>query len=123
MTNRKSTRTVSQHEPLAESVDTLDAALDAVGDRTRRQILDVLRDGPLPVARLAEALPVTRPAVSQHLKVLKEAGLVVDRADGTRRLYELDPAGIEALQRYTSGLWTSALERFAETAAEGKEMT
>jgi DNA-binding transcriptional ArsR family regulator len=106
---------------MAAGVAGLDAALDAVGDRTRRQILDVLRDGPLPVARLAEALPVTRPAVSQHLKVLKEAGLVVDRADGTRRLYELDPAGIEALQRYTSGLWTSALERFAESAGEGGE--
>ena len=123
MTNRKSVRTVSQHEPSGAGVAELDAALDAVGDRTRRQILDVLRDGPLPVARLAEALPVTRPAVSQHLKVLKEAGLVVDRADGTRRLYELDPAGIEALQRYTSGLWTSALERFAESAGEGKEAT
>jgi DNA-binding transcriptional ArsR family regulator len=123
MTNRKSVRTVSQHEPLGAGVAELDAALDAVGDRTRRQILDVLRDGPLPVARLAEALPVTRPAVSQHLKVLKEAGLVVDRADGTRRLYELDPAGIEALQRYTSGLWSSALERFAESAGEGNEAT
>ena len=55
------------------------------------------------------------------MKVLKEAGLVVDRADGTRRLYELDPAGIEALQQYTSGLWTSALERFAESAGEGEE--
>jgi DNA-binding transcriptional ArsR family regulator len=123
MTNRKSVRTVSQHEPLGAGVAEFDAALDAVGDRTRRQILDVLRDGPLPVARLAEALPVTRPAVSQHLKVLKEAGLVVDRADGTRRLYELDPAGIEALQRYTSGLWTSALERFAESAVKDTETT
>jgi DNA-binding transcriptional ArsR family regulator len=123
MTNRKSIRTVSQSEPSAAGVEELDAALDAVGDRTRRQILEVLRDGPLPVARLAEALPVTRPAVSQHLKVLKEAGLVVDRAAGTRRLYELDPAGIAALQRYMSGLWTSALERFAESAAEGKETT
>jgi len=123
MTNRKSIRTVSQYEPSAAGVEELDAALDAVGDRTRRQILEVLRDGPLPVARLAEALPVTRPAVSQHLKVLKEAGLVVDRAAGTRRLYELDPAGIAALQRYMSGLWTSALERFAESAVEGKETT
>jgi DNA-binding transcriptional ArsR family regulator len=123
MTNRKSLRTVSQHEPSGAGVGELDAALDAVGDRTRRLILDVLRDGPLPVARLADALPVSRPAVSQHLKVLKEAGLVVDRADGTRRLYELDPAGIAALQRYTSSLWTSALERFAETAAEEGETT
>lgn len=118
MTNRKSVQTVSQHEPPSPAGAGPDAALDAVGDRTRRLILDVLRDGPLPVARLAEALPVSRPAVSQHLKVLKEAGLVVDRADGTRRLYELDPAGLEALQRYTSELWTSALDRFAASARE-----
>ena len=64
---------------------------------------------------------MTRPAVSQHLKVLKEAGLVVDRADGTRRLYELDPAGVEALQRYTSDLWSSALQGFADAAADGEE--
>jgi len=121
MTNRKSVQTVSQHEPSWPAGAGPDAALDAVGDRTRRLILDVLRDGPLPVARLAEALPVSRPAVSQHLKVLKEAGLVVDRADGTRRLYELDPAGLEALQRYTSELWTSALDRFAASAREGEE--
>jgi DNA-binding transcriptional ArsR family regulator len=97
--------------------------MDALGDPTRRRIFELLQDGPRAVGELAGELPVSRPAVSQHLKVLKEAGLVVDRAAGTRRLYELDPAGIEALQRYMSGLWTSALERFAESAAEGKETT
>ncbi|HEX6567951.1 MAG TPA: metalloregulator ArsR/SmtB family transcription factor [Acidimicrobiales bacterium] len=120
MTNRKSMRTVSQHEPRGPRAD---AALDAVGDRTRRLILERLRDGPLSVARLADVLPVTRPAVSQHLKVLKEAGLVVDRADGTRRLYELDPQGIEALQRYASELWSSALASFATAAADAQPAT
>lgn len=90
--------------------------LDAVGDRTRRTILGRLRGGPLSVAELAEGMAVGRPAVSQHLKVLKGAGLVVDRPQGTRRLYELDPRGIEALQRYTASLWSAALGRFAELA-------
>jgi DNA-binding transcriptional ArsR family regulator len=117
MANRKQSRTTTPDRAAVLA----DAALDAVGDRTRRLILARLRDdGPLPVARLADALPVSRPAVSQHLKVLKEAGLVVDRADGTRRIYELDPDGIQALQRYTDDLWTSALERFA-AAAEGAD--
>jgi DNA-binding transcriptional ArsR family regulator len=117
MANRKQSRTTTPDRAAVLA----DAALDAVGDRTRRLILARLRDdGPLPVARLADALPVSRPAVSQHLKVLKEAGLVVDRVDGTRRIYELDPDGIQALQRYTDDLWTSALERFA-AAAEGAD--
>jgi DNA-binding transcriptional ArsR family regulator len=68
------------------------------------------------VAELADGMAVGRPAVSQHLKVLKNAGLVVDRPQGTRRLYELDPRGIEALQRYTASLWSAALGKFAELA-------
>lgn len=70
------------------------------------------------MADLASGMTVSRPAVSQHLKVLKEAGLVVARAEGTRRLYDLDPNGIEVLQRYTSSLWNAALERFGEAATE-----
>ncbi len=90
------------------------AALDAVGDRTRRAILGRLLDGPRSVAELADGMAVGRPAVSQHLKVLKRAGLVNDRAIGTRRLYALDPQGAEALASYTRELWRAALGQFAE---------
>lgn len=93
-----------------------EAALDAVGDRTRRELLGRLQGGPRSVAELAEGMTVSRPAVSQHLRVLKQAGLVIDRARGTRRLYELNPEGLEQLQRYTADLWASALERFGGVA-------
>ena len=78
-------------------------ALDALGDPTRRQLLDHLRAGPQPVAVLARDLPVSRPAVSQHLKVLKEAGLVRDEAVGARRIYRLDPDGFSSLQAWLDG--------------------
>jgi DNA-binding transcriptional ArsR family regulator len=97
-------------------------ALDALGDPTRRAILELLRDGPKPVGELAGALPVSRPAVSQHLRVLKMAGLVADRAAGRRRLYAVDPAGLEALRAYLEGLWGQALasyQRAAEATAGG----
>ena len=93
-------------------------ALDALGDPTRRAILELLRDGPRPVVELASALPVSRPAVSQHLAVLKAAGLVVDRAAGRRRLYAVDPAGLEALRAYLEGMWGRALADYRR-AAEG----
>ncbi|HEX2375135.1 MAG TPA: metalloregulator ArsR/SmtB family transcription factor [Actinomycetota bacterium] len=99
-------------------------ALDALGDPTRRAILELLRDGPKPVVELAGALPVSRPAVSQHLRVLKEAGLVADRAAGRRRLYAVDPAGLGALRTYLEGLWGQALASYqqaAEGAAGGTE--
>jgi DNA-binding transcriptional ArsR family regulator len=94
-------------------------ALDALGDPTRRAILELLRDGPRPVGELAEALPVSRPAVSQHLAVLKAAGLVADRAAGRRRLYAVDPAGLDALRAYLEGLWGQALAGY-QRAAEGE---
>jgi DNA-binding transcriptional ArsR family regulator len=94
--------------------------LDALGDQTRREIVERLSRGPSAVGDLARELPVSRPAVSQHLKVLKEAGLVVDRAEGTRRLYRLDPLGIDALRVYLDQLWSHALAEFKK-AAEGKE--
>jgi DNA-binding transcriptional ArsR family regulator len=94
--------------------------LTALGDPTRRAIFERLADGPLAVGELARGLPVSRPAVSQHLKVLKEAGLVVDRPDGTRRLYQLDPAGIEAVRGYFDTFWTHALTAF-KTAVEKEE--
>jgi DNA-binding transcriptional ArsR family regulator len=94
--------------------------LTALGDPTRRAIFERLAGGPLAVGELARDLPVSRPAVSQHLKVLKDAGLVVDRPDGTRRLYQLDPAGIEAVRGYFDTFWNHALAAF-KTAVEKEE--
>src|SRR4051812_37411635 len=88
--------------------------LDALGDPTQRAIFERLADGPRAVGGLADRLPVSRPAVSQHLKVLKAAGLVSDRKQGTRRLYHLDPAGIAALQDYFEHFWTQALAAFKD---------
>lgn len=96
-------------------------ALDALGDATRRAIFERLARGPTAVGDLARELPVSRPAVSQHLKVLKEAGLVVDRAVGTRRLYRLDPRGVEALQAYFHQLWSHALTEFRKAAEREEE--
>jgi DNA-binding transcriptional ArsR family regulator len=92
------------------------AALEALGDPTRRAIFELLGHGPRPVGELAGELPVSRPAVSQHLKVLKEAGLVVDHAVGTRRLYQLDPAGVDGLRTYFDRFWNRALASFKEVA-------
>jgi DNA-binding transcriptional ArsR family regulator len=90
-----------------------DAQFAALGDATRRAILARLADaGPLPVGELAREFPVSRPAISQHLRVLKRADLVVDRASGTRRLYAVNPAAIEALREYFDGFWTRALAAF-----------
>ena len=96
--------------------------LDALGDPTRRAVLELLRDGARPVGELARHLPVSRPAVSQHLRVLKEAGLVRDREDGTRRLYSVDTEGLAALRAYLESYWDTALAAFkdaAETAPRG----
>jgi DNA-binding transcriptional ArsR family regulator len=86
--------------------------LDALGDATRRAIVARLLDGPMPVGQLARGFPMTRPAISQHLRVLKEAKLVTDRAEGTRRFYELDPKGFESLRDYLDQFWTHALAAF-----------
>jgi DNA-binding transcriptional ArsR family regulator len=90
------------------------ASLDALGDPTRRAIVESLATGPKAVGQLAAELPVSRPAVSQHLKVLKGAGLVTDSAHGTRRLYRIDPQGIAAVRAWLDGLWTEALQAFAD---------
>lgn len=79
----------------------------------RQSILDRLSDGPMPVGRLAEVLPISRPAVSQHLKVLKEVGLVTDRQEGTRRLYQADPGGVAALRAHLDAMWERSLAAFA----------
>jgi len=88
-------------------------AFAALADPTRRSVFERLLDGALPVGRIAKGMPVSRPAVSQHLKVLKEAGLVTDRAEGTRRVYSIDPNGLGALRRYLDQFWDQALEAFA----------
>jgi len=94
----------------------------ALADPTRREVFERLRGGPLAVGEIAAALPVSRPAVSQHLRVLKEAGLVTERKDGTRRLYRVDPTGVAALRDYFDGFWTDALAAFKAAAeAEQKE--
>jgi DNA-binding transcriptional ArsR family regulator len=94
---------------------------EALGDPTRRAIFELLAAGPLPVGELANRLPVSRPAVSQHLKVLKEAGLVVDHAVGTRRLYRVDPNGVNALRGWLDEVWTSALDAFKAAAEQSPE--
>jgi DNA-binding transcriptional ArsR family regulator len=91
-------------------------ALAALADPTRRAVFERLRAGPVSVTDIAADLPVSRPAVSQHLKVLKEAGLVRDEADGTRRLYEVDPRGIEELREWLDSFWDDALEAFKAEA-------
>jgi DNA-binding transcriptional ArsR family regulator len=96
------------------------AAMTALGDPTRQAILERLAGGPLAVGELAAELPVTRPAVSQHLKVLKDAGLVVDRKVGTRRLYQVDPQALADLRAYFDAFWDQALAAF-RTAAESQE--
>jgi DNA-binding transcriptional ArsR family regulator len=93
-------------------------ALDALGDPTRRAVFERLAGGPLAVVDIAKSLPVSRPAVSQHLRVLKEAGLVTDRAQGTKRLYAVDTKGLEALREYFDRFWTDALEAFKRVAEE-----
>lgn len=90
--------------------------LDALGDSTRRQVFELLRGGPRSVGELAAELPVSRPAVSQHLRVLEDAGLVSHRRQGTRHLYELDPAGVGALRAWVDAFWNEALARFKERA-------
>jgi DNA-binding transcriptional ArsR family regulator len=100
-----------------------DALLDALGHRTRRAILERLRDGPQPVVEIARGLPVGRPAVSQHLKVLKQVGLVTDRAVGTRRVYQIQREGLLGLEAYVQSFWSEALTRYkaaARRAARGR---
>ncbi len=89
----------------------------AFSDATRRQIFEILSVRPSSVADIARRLPVTRPAVSQHLRVLKDAGLVTLRTEGTRNIYQLDPKGVAAMRDYLDSLWQTAMEQF-KTKAE-----
>ena len=95
--------------------------LDALGDPTRRQVFELLRRGPRSVGELADELPVSRPAVSQHLRVLEDAGLVTHRKNGTRNLYGLNGNGVVELRAWVDGFWDEALERFKDAVeSQGK---
>ncbi len=96
-----------------------DTQLDALGDATRRAIYELLRGGPHSVRELADQLPISRPAVSQHLKVLWEAGLVEQQAVGTRRIYSVDPEGIQSLRSWVESMWDDALSGFAAAVEKG----
>lgn len=98
---------------MAAYIDTL----DALGEPTRRRIFELLRDGPTAVGELAARLPVSRPAVSQHLRVLERAGLVTHRKAGTRRLYEVDPRGLHELRAWVDDFWSEALARYEDAAS------
>ena len=91
-------------------------AMEALGDATRREIMEQLRRGPRPVGEIAAALPVSRPAVSQHLRVLKEAGLVTERKDGTRRIYGVEHKAIADLRAYFDSFWEQALAGYKAAA-------
>jgi DNA-binding transcriptional ArsR family regulator len=93
----------------------------ALGDPTRREIFERLADRPRAVGELASELPVSRPAVSQHLKVLKDAGLVGDRRAGNRRIYQLDPEGVDALRAYLDQFWTKALAAYKQVVEQPTE--
>ena len=95
---------------------TYGTALQCLSDPTRRRVFERLRSGPHSVGVLAAGLPVSRPAVSQHLKALKAAGLVIDRSEGTRRVYYIDPDGLGELRRWIDEFWDDALESFKHEA-------
>jgi DNA-binding transcriptional ArsR family regulator len=97
--------------------------MDALGDPTRRAIFEQLRSGSRSVGEIASELPVSRPAVSQHLRVLKEAGLVTERRNGTRRFYRVDPDGLGELRRYVEEYWSEALTAFKAEAERERRST
>ncbi len=111
-------RGVSHNLPL---VVTYGEAFTALADPTRRSVFELLRGGARPVGELAEELPVSRPAVSQHLRVLKDAGLVRERRDGTRRLYSVNGDGLLALREYLESCWDDALDAFKASAEREPE--
>lgn len=100
-------------------MQTYEVALHALGDPTRRAVFELLRDGERPVGELAALLPVSRPAVSQHLRVLKAADLVHERSEGTRRFYSVNADAVADLRAYFDGFWDRALAAFKEQA-EGR---
>ena len=105
---------------MANSSAATSAALTALADPTRRQVFERLRAGPCAVGEIAEGLPVSRPAVSQHLGVLKQAGLVTDEAQGTRRVYRIDPQGLGPLRAWLDQFWDEAMTNFADEVERTK---
>jgi DNA-binding transcriptional ArsR family regulator len=95
-----------------------DAGLGLLGDPSRRAIFELLARRPSSVQELADELPISRPAVSQHLRVLRDGGLVVSRAEGTRRIYQLNPDGVTALRTWLDGVWSDALTGFQKAAED-----
>lgn len=108
--------TVSQDLPFTPRQE---AVLEALGDPTRRRILGRLREGPKPVVAIAAGLPVSRPAVSQHLRILKAAGLVVDRPQANRRLYSIDPTGLAELRAALDSFWEATLTQYKDVVEKG----
>lgn len=100
---------------------TYESVLEALGDPTRRAVFSLLRQGPRSVAEVAAEMPVSRPAVSQHLKVLKEARLVAAQPDGRRTIYRIDPTGLRALETYLQQFWGDILGAFKEAAERGQD--
>ena len=98
-------------------------ALSALADPTRREVFERLAGGASSVGELARGLPVSRPAVSQHLKVLKRAGLVADQAEGSRRVYHIDPQGLGDIRRWLDQFWDAALQAYAQEVAASGEQT
>ena len=114
-------RMVSHALRLAMTYENHHEILAALADPTRRRVFEALRRGPHPVGALAATLPVSRPAVSQHLRVLSDAGLVVVRQQGTRRLYAVNPEGLRALRHWLDGFWDDVLTRFADEIAKTED--
>jgi DNA-binding transcriptional ArsR family regulator len=98
-------------------VETYEQVLDALGDRTRRRIVQVLREGPVAVGEICGRIPISRPAISQHLKVLHDCHLVAYESVGTRHLYRLDPTGVREVRAWLDDFWDTALSHFAAYAA------
>jgi DNA-binding transcriptional ArsR family regulator len=115
---------VSSNLPFVKTYER--SPLGALAEPTRLAIFELLAEQPLPVGELAARLPISRPAVSQHLKVLKDVGLVVDRPQGTRRLYQVDPSGVAELRSYLDRFWSLALSSFksvVERTGEDHDIT
>jgi len=109
---------VRDNLPLVDAY--LQAGLDALGDATRMAIFQKLAAGPIAVNELARTMPVSRPAVSQHLRVLKDAGLVMDSKAGTRRLYQLNPEGVARLRAHFDQMWTKAMSAYQTALERGR---